>query len=193
MNVYILAGGKSSRLNNICKAFLKIKEKYLIDILIEKLDPQFKNVYIVTKEIYKKRYSGYKNVIGEKTDIYSSLSGIFTALSHTKERWNFIIGVDMPGVKPELIKKMTEYRKGVEIIVPIVRGYPEPLFAFYNKSILNYIKKLIEKKEFKIQNLYKNAKVAYIEEEIVRKYDPFLESFININTWEDYKKARKLL
>ncbi len=193
MNAYILAGGKSSRLNNICKAFLKIKEKNLVDILIENLSPYFSGVYIVTKETQLKKYSGYKNVIGEKTMIYSSLSGIYTALSHTKEEWNFIIGVDMPGAKSKLIEEMAKYRNKFEIVVPIVKGYPEPLFAFYNKSVLPYIQELLKKREFKIQNLYKQAKVKYIKEEVIRKYDPFLESFININTWEDYKKAIELL
>ncbi len=193
MNAYILAGGKGKRIN-FCKSFIKIKDRFLIDIIIENLSLYFdKDIYIVIKKDQQEDFKRYKNLIIEEIKISSSIIGIYTALMHTDKEWNFIIGTDMPGLNIELIKGMCTYRKDVDIIVPVVRGYPEPLFALYNRNILLYLKKQISEGEYKIQNLYKKVRTLYLKEEIIRKYDPELKSFININTWEDYRRAIPLL
>ncbi len=193
MNAYILAGGKGKRLN-FCKSFIKIKDRYLIDIIVENLSLLFdKNIYIIIKESQKEEFKKYKNLIIETIEVSSSIIGIYTALLHTDKQWNFIIGTDMPGVKIELIKSMYSYRKNADIVVPFVKGYPEPLFALYNKNIFPYLKKQISKGEYKIQNLYEKVRTLYLKEEIIKKYDPEFRSFININTWEDYKRAKALL
>ena len=193
MNAYILAGGKGKRIN-FCKSFIKIKDRFLIDIIIENLSLYFdKDIYIVIKKDQQEDFKRYKNLIIEEIKISSSIIGIYTALMHTDKEWNFIIGTDMPGLNIELIKGMCTYRKHVDIIVPVVRGYPEPLFALYNRNILPHLKKQISEGEYKIQNLYKKVRTLYLKEEIIRKYDPELKSFININTWEDYRRAISLL
>ncbi len=193
MNAYILAGGKARRVS-ICKSFIKIGNKNLIDIVIEKLSLIFRdNIYIVIKEEQRESFRNYKNLVIEHAKESSSLRGIYTALSHTKEEWNFIIGTDMPGVNTELIREMSKYKEGYDIVVPFVNGYTEPLFAFYNRRVLPYVALKVKEGKLKIQKLFEKTKVLYIKEDIIKRFDPELISFININTWDDYKKAKERL
>ncbi len=193
MNAYILAGGKGRRVS-ICKSFIKIGNKNLIDIVIEKLSLVFRdNIYIVIKEEQRESFRNYKNLVIEHAKESSSLLGIYTALSHTKEEWNFIIGTDMPGVTTELIREMSKYKEGYDIVVPFVNGYTEPLFAFYNRRVLPYVALKVKEGKLKIQKLFEKTKVLYIKEDIIKRFDPELISFININTWDDYKKAKERL
>ncbi len=193
MNAYILAGGKARRVS-ICKSFIKIGNKNLIDIVIEKLSLIFRdNIYIVIKEEQRESFRNYKNLVIEHAKESSSLLGIYTALSHTKEEWNFIIGTDMPGVNTELIREMSKYKEGYDIVVPFVNGYTEPLFAFYNRRVLPYVALKVKEGKLKIQKLFEKTKVLYIKEDIIKRFDPELISFININTWDDYKKAKERL
>lgn len=195
MNAYILAGGKNSRIK-ISKAFLKIGKKYIIDIILEKLSKSFDNVYIVIKKEHQKIFEKYSDLlIIEKEETFSSLIGILTALSHTNEEWNFIIGSDMPGTEARLVKAMKAYTQmnKKDAIVPLFNNYVEPLFSFYNKKILPIVEDQVKKKELKIQLLYEKIDILYIPENIIKKYDPQLLSFLNINTEKDYKEAMKKL
>ncbi len=193
MNAYILAGGKGRRVN-ACKSFIKIGNKNLIDIIIEKLSPIFQDsIYIVIKEEQRESFKNYRNLVVEHIQVSSSLIGIYTALSHTKEKWNFIIGTDMPGINTELVMEMSRHKEGYDIVVPFINGYTEPLFAFYNKRVLPYAALKVRQGKLKIQGLFEKVRVLYIKEDIIKRFDPEFTSFININTWDDYKKAKKRL
>lgn len=41
---------------------------------------------------------------------------------------------DMDEVYPQIIEGLSRYREGVEAVVPLVQGYPQPLAAFYAKN-----------------------------------------------------------
>ena len=66
-------------------------------------------------------------------------------------------------------------------------GKTEPLFAVYNRSCLGNIESLIEKKDYKIKDLFEKSNVKYIP-----KYD-LNKSFANLNTKKDYEEALKEL
>ena len=77
----ILTGGKSSRMGYENKSFLKIKDKYFIEILIESLQGKSNDIIInANRDISKYKIFGYK-VVNDKIGGYKGpLAGLHSAL-----------------------------------------------------------------------------------------------------------------
>jgi molybdopterin-guanine dinucleotide biosynthesis protein A len=100
----------------------------------------------------------------------------------------------MPFLKPELISHLIEKRVYYDIVIPRTKEGPEPLHAIYSKRCIQPIKKLLDEGELKITRLLSSElRVCYCEEEELKKIDPFLSSFTNVNTREDLLEIQKIL
>ena len=87
----------------------------------------------------------------------------------------------MPYVVPKLVAHLLSRSGGVDVVVPIVRGYVEPLCAAYRCTCLRSIEELIECGVLKVSGLYQLVNVHEVGESQVRQHDPELRSFVNLN------------
>ncbi len=180
---FILAGGISSRLG-LDKCLLEIDDKKIIDIIVEKLSSILNRVIIVAKDPGK--FREYEVWIDEYP-LRCAISGLYTILSLSTFNWNFIIGCDMPFINRNLIKYIIsvalsyDYRE-VDVIVPVVNGYFEPLFAIYSKNVYSKLHEFIENGGRSLQRFIEKTRLKKIYERDIRLYDPDLLSFFNINT-----------
>ncbi|MDO9534730.1 MAG: molybdenum cofactor guanylyltransferase [Bacillota bacterium] len=190
LSAVILAGGDSKRMGTN-KAFLRLEGKNLIDHVFYKLYDLFSEIVIVTDRPDEFAYLSAK-LTG---DIFvqeekNALRGIHAGLTASTNLSGFVVGCDMPFLSLSLIKYMSGFALDFDVVVPRVGEYNQPLFAFYNKTALNLITTRLENKRFKIVDLYQELKTKEIEEETIRYFDPHLLSFSNINTKEDFNRAK---
>lgn len=191
LSAVILAGGDSKRMGTN-KALLKLEGKNLLDHVFDKLYDFFSEIVIVTDRPHE--FTSLSAKLTE--DIFvqeekNALRGIHAGLTVSANPSSFVIGCDMPFLSLSLIKYMSRFALEFDAVVPRVGEYYQPLFAFYNKTVLNLITTRLEKKRFKIVDLYPELKIKEIEEETIRFYDPHYLSFSNINTNEDFNRAQK--
>ncbi|QQY79628.1 molybdenum cofactor guanylyltransferase [Keratinibaculum paraultunense] len=189
----ILAGGKSSRMG-FDKQFLKINNKRLIDMMIEKLKKEFEEIIIVTNK--PKEYRGY----GQKilTDIIKNagpLAGIYTGLKEAKFEYAFVIACDMPNIDIDYINYMKEIidKYKVDVCITKVNGNIEPFHGFYSKKITESIREHLETEKRDIKSLVKKLNTYYIEEKLVKRYSPSLDIFKNLNTKKDLEHFNEKL
>ena len=197
MTGIILAGGKNTRIRTN-KALLKIpsseagfKEKTFIRIIVEKLRGIFNEIIIVTnnpEEHKALRVKLVKDIIPDK----GSLGGLYSGLVHSGTSHSFVVAVDMPFLNPDLIKYMKKFCPKYDVITPKIKGIYEPLHTIYSKNCLPHIEKQIQDNNLRIIEFFPKLRVKEIKEPTIRKFDPELLSFFNINTLEDYQKAREL-
>jgi molybdopterin-guanine dinucleotide biosynthesis protein A len=96
----------------------------------------------------------------------------------------------MPFLNPDLITYMAGLVKGYDIVVPVIDGKNvEPLHAIYSKKLLPVIEKRLQADERKIQGIFKEARVKFVTETEIDRYDPERRSFKNLNTLDEYKEA----
>ncbi len=193
----ILAGGKSSRLNTD-KAFLRLKNKTIVERTIDELNDLFNEIIIVANsnlENYNsiiKQYNNKKIIIRE--DIIKNkgpLGGIYTGLKTAKDDNNFVLACDMPFINADLIKYMLDFND-FDVVVPRHEDI-EPLHAIYNKNIIPVIENQIKNNELSIRaTIEKIEKIKYIEKEEIEKFDKEHNCFFNINNEGDLEKAREL-
>jgi molybdopterin-guanine dinucleotide biosynthesis protein A len=167
----ILSGGKSLRMGTN-KAFLKLGNKYIIEILADLLKYIFGKVILVTNEpgLY-----GFLKIDMFK-DIYKGngpLAGIHSGLMNSQTEKNFIISCDIPLITKSSIEFIVDYPSDKKIKVPFADGYIQQLCGVYCRSLLpeiehqlNYndqqgsvtkckVLKLVEKTQGEIINIEK--------------------------------------
>ena len=72
----------------------------------------------------------------------------------------------------------------------MVRGYPQPLAAFYAASCLNEVNKLLSGSgKHSLRALLDRLQVCYVGEEEMLAADPQLRSFFDLDTPQDMARA----
>ncbi|MBU5425166.1 molybdenum cofactor guanylyltransferase [Tissierella pigra] len=181
----ILAGGKSSRMG-FDKQFIEVNQDRLMDIVINKLKEEFKEIIIVTNKpegYYKNQYIVTKDIIEGK----GPLSGIHAGLKLSSSRYAFVVACDMPHINLDYIRYMKEFI-GNENIDGSVTKYGElvePFNGFYSKGIIENIEKHLLNQRRSINSLLKELNIKYVEGSKAREFSPNWDMFINLNTQED--------
>jgi molybdenum cofactor guanylyltransferase len=118
-----------------------------------------------------------------------SLGGIFTGLTEAPTHWALVVACDMPFLNPQLLTHMAGSREGVDIVVPVLDGWPEPTHAFYSKNCLSAMEASLKSGRLKITKFFDSVTVKYLSQESIEAIDPEHWSFFNVNTADDLQKA----
>lgn len=187
----VLAGGGSARMGTN-KALLKLGNKTMIERVVDPLKNIFNDILVVTNN--PEEYGMLRGVsfvrdcinIGGK----NSLIGLYSGLKQSKTSHIFVIGCDMPFINTGLIRYMVDLLRDEDILVPYVEEYYQPLHAIYGKACITGFENLLEKKQYKISNIYDHVNIKTVTDDHIKKFDPHMLCFENINTYEEYLKAR---
>ena len=158
---FVLAGGKSSRMG-IDKGLMDFHGRKMIEHILHVLNISSRISIISNNEEYNQ--FGYPVC----PDIYKNcgpLGGIHTGLLNAKSDWCLAVSCDLPFITSEFLKFLLQYIEdtSANAIVPVHNGHVEPLCAFYHKSCLQELERLILKKEFKMQTVVQKLKTTFVE------------------------------
>ena len=193
-NGIILAGGESLRMK-ADKRLAKIGNQSLIERSISLVSQVVDEVIVVSPSDMVLSFIANNRNVRITSDIYPNqgpLAGIHAGLSASNTSSNLVVACDMPFLQLDLLRYMLQISSGFDAVVPCICGLVEPLHAIYNKSCLELIENQLRSKRGKISNLLWLLQVRYLEPEEIKRFDPELISFFNINNAEDLIRAREL-
>jgi molybdopterin-guanine dinucleotide biosynthesis protein A len=186
----VLAGGKSSRIG-IDKAQLRILDNpALIYTVVWKLKTVCDDVIVVTRGL---KYLDLD--VKWARDIYANagpLAGIHAGLFLAKNSYALVVACDMPFLNTQLLKYMVSLPQKYDILIPKLKSRVEPLHAIYSRRCLTPIEKRLQEHRFQTIDLIKDVNARYLREGIIRKLDPNLQSFYNVNTSENIREAESI-
>ena len=194
----VLAGGDSKRMGTD-KNLIKLNNRKMIEVVIDNLSSTFTNIIVVTnspeKLIIENRANSVIHVLEDRfrSEEKNSLRGIFTGLDEISQQYGFVFAGDMPFINIFLVNAMAgivENEKW-DVVIPKLEGYYEPLFAIYHQNCLPYMKKQLDKGNYKIINFFAEVNVQELSMNFCKKYDQELKSFFNVNTPEQLEMAKK--
>lgn len=186
----VLAGGKSSRMR-FNKAFAEIGGKYIIEIILDKLQRLFDEVIIISNEPEKYKNLGF-NVY---TDVYPRLGpvgGIHSALYHSSHDTAFILGCDMPFVNMQMVEHMFAKLDEHDCVVPIIENYLQPTSAVYSKRCLPVLTDCLENDKLKLVLIFRELDTVLFHKEEIENYGKMKELFFNVNDSDALKTAREM-
>lgn len=183
----INAGGKSTRMK-FNKAFAVLDGTPIIEIIINKFTPVFKEIFIISNEpeLYEKLgYPVYPDIYPGKGPV----GGMHAALSHAAYENIFILGCDMPFMDMRIADYLLEKLGEMDSVVPRIRGYLQPMSAVYNKKCLPRLQYNLETDRLKLTRLFEELNALIIEEEELQCFGNLDEIFFNVNDQEALQKA----
>jgi molybdopterin-guanine dinucleotide biosynthesis protein A len=121
------------------------------------------------------------------------LGGILAGLKLSSGDRIFVAAFDMPFVNPNLVRFLVDCGPNADVVVPVVAGKREPLHAIYSRSCLQPIVSQLTAGKRKVSDLFRHVNVLDICETVIKRFDPSLHSFFNINTWDDVRSAERIL
>lgn len=172
------------------KALLPAGPRTLVEVVLARLREACDDVLLVTNAPATYDHLGVRTV-RDVLPSGQSLVGIYTGILHTGGP-AFICACDMPFLHPALIRYMISLIHAADVVIPLHGGTYEPLHAVYTPACLDPIRRCVER-QGRNTDFLSDVRVRAVEAEEVRRFDPAMRSFVNLNTPEEYAQALKLL
>lgn len=179
----ILAGGHSRRMGRN-KALLPVGDRTLVEIVAARVgDACGQPPLLVTNTAEDYARTGLR-CIPDALPSGHPLVGVYSGLRHVSGP-AFVCACDMPFLSAALIRHMAALTGDVDVVIPRHRGEYEPLHAIYTPACLPAIEQCIARGA-RTAGLLASVRVRIVEEDDIRRFDPELASFVNVNTPEEY-------
>jgi molybdopterin-guanine dinucleotide biosynthesis protein A len=187
----ILAGGLASRFSGTEKALIQVGGKRIIESIYSLFRNLFGEILLVTNhpEIY---LDWDLEIVTDMFPWRSSLTGLHAGLFHANSHHAFVTACDTPFLKKELIQFLLgQIDSRTDVVVPETANGVESLCAIYSKACLKPIEAHLNEGRLQIKQFYPKVRVKSIPEKRLRRLDPELLSFFNINTPQDLQQAKQ--
>jgi len=168
------------------KAFLPFGGGTLVEAVAARLREAGTDVLVVARDPAPFEALGLRTVPDALPE-RRSLVGIYTGLLHAGGP-AFVCGCDMPYLSPPLIRHMGGLAASADVVMPRLKDY-EPLHAVYTPACLEPIRHVLAVGG-RNADVLASVRARILEESELRRFDPDLRSFLNVNTPEEYAALR---
>lgn len=184
----ILCGGQSKRMG-ANKALLKLGELTLIEHVIHIMKPICGEI-ILSVNNSDLDFLPYRK-IKDKIEGIGPIAGFHASLMESNSEENLVISCDTPFITSQFLNVLILNSKGFDIVLPVYNQRIQTMTGFFRKSVISVIQSQMEKGNFVPVNIFENSNInlLQIQNEILLNAD---QLFFNINSQEDYEKAKEI-
>ena len=115
------------------------------------------------------------------------LAGLAAGLAAMPGELGWAVACDLPDVQTRLGELLFDSAAGVDAVVPRLDGKPQGLCAVYRRSLAKRIEAMLDTSERRVTALLEVVRVRYLDGAELRRVDPELRSFRNLNTPDEYQ------
>jgi len=194
---FILVGGQSSRMGSD-KSQLVFGQQTGVERIAAALRPLTARVRLVGSHVQAEA-SGLENV-ADTHERWGALGGICAALGACQSEWAVVVACDLPLVSSDLFDRLCHFTQQsdpetLDAIVPIQADErPLPLSAVYRRGTCSEVaKNLIAEGEHKPRALLAKVRTRWVEFRELADLPGSEHFFLNVNTPDDYERAKQAL
>ncbi|MDA9072001.1 molybdenum cofactor guanylyltransferase [Candidatus Pelagibacter sp.] len=191
----VLAGGKSKRFGED-KNHIKLGDKTLLEHVLSKIINKFEEILIVSSHNQEIKKLENVSIISDCFDDYGPLAGVLSSMKWIKEnqkkyKWVATFPSDTPFFETSIIE---EYKKRINtqdssLYFIKSNNKRHNIFGLWSINLLEVLEDDLTNNNFrKVEDWANKIGVKTIDIK-VKKFDPFF----NINTKEDFEKAKDIL
>jgi molybdopterin-guanine dinucleotide biosynthesis protein A len=173
------------------KALLPFLGRPLVQRVLERVAPLADEILVTTNNPEAYRFLGVP-LLADALPGRGALGGLYTALRAASNAKVVVIACDMPFVNPDLLQSEMDllHTSGADLVIPQLEGGLEPFHAAYRKErCLPEIEWALMADKWRVDSWFSRVQVYRMPEVEIRKLDPNLRSFWNVNTPEELEQA----
>lgn len=183
----LISGGKASRLDGRVKALIEIEGRTILQRQLDVLAPRFSAIAVAANDATPYRDAGLP-VLADQVLDQGPLAGLASALRWCRRPYLLALAGDMPFVDPRVLAMILGRRwPGVDVVAPYLGDRPQPLFTLYARGCLPVVERRLAEGKLEAAGLIRDEglHVRRVHEAELRRIDPALRCFTNINTAAD--------
>lgn len=194
----IIAGGAATRLGGRPKGLVEIGGRRIVDRQLEALGQAFPRVVLVANDPTPWQGLRLRIVPDRGGPGRGPLAGLDAALAALAPDEHAVVCVagDLPFLAPALLDLLRDVAPGADAVVPRLGTpsgpRPEPLCARYGRACAAPIAAALAAGRLKAAAVVEELGPRWLLEDELRRADPELRSFLNVNTPEDVARAEAL-
>lgn len=196
----ILAGGYSERFGER-KAFVELLGKPLILHVHDKIQELADEVLIVISprdnaDPFSRLLSSDVKVVIDNGTVHSPLVGTLAGLERASGEYSLLLPCDTPFLSDKVLSLLFDLCNSVDLAIPRwPNGYVEPLQAVYRtKPAARAANMALSKGAEDMRSMISLlGRVRYVSTIALEELDPGLNTFFNVNTRSNLRKAEQIL
>ncbi len=139
------------------------------------------------------------DVVEDPEEGLGPLQGIAAGLAALTGRAqaSFVCSTDLPFLHPVFVRRVLGAMiDGTDVVLPVARGYPQPLAAAYRVTLAPLTAELVAAGELRPALLFRRCATlrlddaALLADPVLAAADAALDSVVNVNSPDDYRTAR---
>ena len=190
VSAVILAGGGSRRMGED-KSQLKLGRQTLLARSVQAMAALSDDVIVVTNTAARLGHLAIR-IVGDEIAGHGPLSGLHAGLRAANHAHAVVVACDLPFLNSRLLRYMIIVAPGYDAVVPHWQGEAEPLHAVYARTCLPAVEALLSNGGKRVVEFYPQVNVRYLEHSEIALFDPEGLSFFNVNTSQDWERAREI-
>ena len=191
----VLTGGRSARMGSP-KAALAFGAETILERIVGELARSFGQIVIVAApaeaESLPSSVAKAALVIHDETAYLGPLDALRRGLEAAAHDAVFACSCDLPMLDAGLARGLCAMLDGSDAAIPRVDGKLQPLCAAYHRRCARAFSELGKKGVTRVREIVRLVNARIVDEAELRRFDPELKSFLNVNTPEEYKRALRL-
>ena len=189
----ILAGGRATRLGGRDKAALPLGDLRLIERQLDVLRTVTAEVFIVTNQPERYAALGLPTHADRRPGT-GALGGVYTAILASPAPQTLVLACDLPFLNAPFLRHLAARGREADLAIPRSTGGYEPLCASYARACADPIGRLLDAGRLKAAGVVSaGLRVIEIGPDECAPFDPEGTLFLNVNTPDDYARARAWL
>lgn len=192
----VLAGGFSSRFGQD-KGILELANKPLIKHVINAVSPLVDEVIVVTSSQdriakYAKTVAADVRFVVDLCESNGPLIGALTGFATANGRYALLLPFDMPFISAEVVSLLFELCPNKAAVIPRwPNGQIEPLHSVYQTALaLEAARSAVDEGKLNVRAMIERMHgVRYVSTLVIQQLDPEFNTFFNVNTPVDLKRA----
>lgn len=187
----VLCGGRSERMGQ-AKALLPFGPESMLQRVVRLLGEVVQPVVVVAAPSQDlPALPPEVRVVCDRAAGCGPLEGLYCGLQACGLGVNaaFVSGCDTPLLRPVWVHRMIELLGDFDVVVPREGRFPHPLSGVYRTHVAETMRTLLERRQFRLQDFYHQVSTRFVDVELLRSVDPELDSLLNANCAEDYRRA----
>ncbi|MGH3796936.1 MAG: NTP transferase domain-containing protein [Pseudonocardiaceae bacterium] len=198
----VLAGGRSSRMGT-AKAALEWHGSTLLRRTLGVVRRAIEGPLLVVRAPGQElpEIPPQVELVEDPEEGLGPLQGIAAGLAELSGRAEvaFVCSTDLPFLHPAFVRRvLTALTGDVDVVLPLARGYPQPLAAAYRVSLAPVVAELVAAGDLRPAFLFRHPRcrtlrlddAALLTDPALAAVDPALDSVVNVNAPDDYRAAR---